>query len=100
MGEDGLNAMFVPELRRLKGQALRRVGQLQAARRELQLSLAITQAQGALLLALRAALALYGVLCELDLPGDAKARLEDALSGLPEGCEHLPEAKQAAALLA
>jgi len=98
MGEDGLNAMFVPELRRLKGEALHRLGQRDAARRELQLSLATTQAQGVPLLSLRAALSLHEVLAAMGKASDGRARVEDALAALPEGND-LPEGKRAKAIL-
>jgi class 3 adenylate cyclase/predicted ATPase len=98
MGEDGLNAMFVPELRRLKGEALHRLGQSAAAKRELQLSLATTQAQGVPLLSLRAAISLHDVLAGMGQTSDGRARVEDALAAMPEGIA-LPEGQRAKAIL-
>jgi hypothetical protein len=51
------------------------------------------------LLSLRAAISLHGVLADIGAASEARARLEDALSALPDGCALLPEVIQANALL-
>jgi predicted ATPase len=98
-GEDGLNIVFVPELRRLKGEALVRTGDLDTAEHEFELAVAATRAQRAHLLRLRAACSLGQLLVQTGRRHEAMRVVGEALRALPDDCR-LAEVERARELLA
>jgi predicted ATPase len=84
LGEDGLNNVYLPEIRRLRGVARAALGDIAGAESDFRVTLATTHAQGACLLALRAAQALADLLEPQGRTAEAALALRAAYAALPE----------------
>jgi class 3 adenylate cyclase/predicted ATPase len=99
IAEDGLDIVYLPELRRLRGEALVALGAPVDAENEFRVAAATTRAQGAHLLGLRATLSLVELLAKQDRLDEARLLLAAASAPLTEPVD-LPEATRARAWLA
>lgn len=98
IGEDGLNILFVPEIRRLRGEGLMVLGDVIAAENDFRVAAATTRAQGAYLLALRATLSLAELLEKEGRLTEARDALRSAYQALEERSD-LTEVNRAEAWL-
>jgi class 3 adenylate cyclase/tetratricopeptide (TPR) repeat protein len=94
IAEDGLDIVYAPEMRRLRGEALAALGNVVAAEDEFRLAAATTRAQGAHLLALRATLSLAQLLERQGRVSEAVPLLAAAAAALTDPVE-LPEVRRA-----